>query len=62
MALARSHDVWIRGGWEDAPLREVIEGALAAYGGEAGRSAHPTDQDRCRRLSRPQHTVMAVTH
>ena len=37
MALARSHETLIRGGWEDAPLREVVEGALAAYGEEPGR-------------------------
>ncbi len=36
-ALARSHDILIRGGWKDAPLREVIEGALSAYGGGPGR-------------------------
>lgn len=36
-ALARSHDVLIQGGWKDAPLRDVVEGALAAYGGEPGR-------------------------
>lgn len=36
-ALARSHDVLIRGGWESAPLRDVVEGALAAHGGEPGR-------------------------
>jgi len=36
-ALARSHDVLIRGGREGAPLRDMIEGALAAYSGEAGR-------------------------
>ena len=39
MALARSHDVLIRGGWADASLREVVEGSLAAYGGEPGRVA-----------------------
>ena len=39
MALARSHDVLIRSGWEDAPLRDVIEGALAAYSGDPGRIA-----------------------
>ena len=37
MALARSHDVLIRAGWEATPLRSVVEGALAAYSGEAGR-------------------------
>jgi len=37
MALARSHDVLIRAGWDDAPLRGVVEGALAAYAGEPGR-------------------------
>jgi len=39
LALGRSHDVLIRSGWEDAPLRDVIEGALAAYSGEPGRIA-----------------------
>jgi PAS domain S-box-containing protein len=38
-ALARSHEVLIRSGWENAPLRDVVEGALAAYGGEPGRIA-----------------------
>ena len=37
MALARSHETLIRGGWEDASLRELVEGALAAYGEEPGR-------------------------
>lgn len=37
MALARSHDVLIGAGWDDAPLRGVLEGALAAYAGEPGR-------------------------
>ena len=36
-ALARSHEVLIRGGWEDAPLRDVLEGALSAHGGAPGR-------------------------
>jgi PAS domain S-box-containing protein len=36
-ALARSHEVLIRGGWEEAPLRDIVDGALAAYGGEPGR-------------------------
>lgn len=39
-ALARFHDALIRGGWENALLREVIEGALYAYrgyGGSGGR-------------------------
>ncbi len=36
MALARSHDVLIGAGWEDAPLPGVVEGELAAYVGEAG--------------------------
>jgi PAS domain S-box-containing protein len=35
-ALAQSHDMLIRGGWEDAPLREVIEGTLGTYCGEPG--------------------------
>ena len=37
--LARSHDVLIRGDWHDAPLREVIESALEAYGDEPERIA-----------------------
>jgi PAS domain S-box-containing protein len=37
MVLARSNDVLIRADWHDAPLRDVIEGALDAYGGEFGR-------------------------
>ncbi len=37
MALARSHDVLIRSEWEDAPLREVIDGALRAFDVEPGR-------------------------
>lgn len=37
MVLARSHDVLIRADWQDAPLREVIESALKAYGDEPGR-------------------------
>jgi two-component sensor histidine kinase len=36
-ALAQSHDMLIKGGWEDAPLRDLIEGAVATYCGEAGR-------------------------
>lgn len=39
MALARSHDLLIRSRWEYTPLRDVVEGALAAYGGEPGRIA-----------------------
>ena len=31
LALARCHDVLIRAGWDDAPLRSVVEGALAPY-------------------------------
>ena len=38
-ALARSHDLLIGGGWDDAPLREVIERALGTYLGEPGRIA-----------------------
>ena len=37
-ALARSHNLLISGKWEEAPLREVIEGALAPYGEGAGRA------------------------
>ena len=36
-ALARSHDMLIRGKWEDAPLRDLVEGALTTYSGEPGR-------------------------
>jgi two-component sensor histidine kinase len=36
-ALAQSHDMLIRGGWEDAPLRNLVEGAVVTYCGEAGR-------------------------
>ena len=35
--LARSNDVLTRTDWHDAPLREVIDSALGAYGGEPGR-------------------------
>ncbi|NOG74169.1 sensor histidine kinase [Roseicella sp. DB1501] len=39
LALARAHDMLARGGWEGAPLREVIERTLEPYAtdGEAGR-------------------------
>jgi PAS domain S-box-containing protein len=37
MVLARSNDMLIRADWHDAPLRDVIEGALDAYGGEPAR-------------------------
>jgi two-component sensor histidine kinase len=37
IALARSHDMLIRAGWDDAPLRDVIEGAVVALGGEPDR-------------------------
>jgi PAS domain S-box-containing protein len=37
-ALAHSHDLLISGGWDDAPLRGVIEGALGIYLGEPGRT------------------------
>ena len=37
MVLARSNDVLIRNDWHDAPLRDVIDSALDAYGGEPGR-------------------------
>jgi PAS domain S-box-containing protein len=33
IALARSHDLLMRGGWDGAPLAEVVERALSAYGG-----------------------------
>ena len=37
-ALARSHDLLINGRWEDAPLRELVEGALGTHSGQqAGR-------------------------
>ena len=36
-ALAHSHDMLIKGGWEDAPLRGIIEGALSTYCNEPGR-------------------------
>ncbi len=35
--LSRSHDVLIGAGWDEAPLRALIESALAPYGGEPGR-------------------------
>ena len=34
--LARSNDVLTRSDWHDAPLRDVIDSALGAYGGEPG--------------------------
>ncbi len=37
MALARSHDILARGGWEGALLTEAVERTLAAYGAGAGR-------------------------
>lgn len=45
VALARSHDVLIRGGWGGAPLRDVVEGALAAYAGS--RAASPSRARPC---------------
>jgi PAS domain S-box-containing protein len=33
IALARSHDLLMRGGWEGAPLADVLERALSPYGG-----------------------------
>jgi len=36
-ALARSHDLLINGKWEDAPLRELVEGAFGTHGGQEGR-------------------------
>ncbi len=35
--LARSNDVLTRADWHDAPLRDVIDSALAAHGDEPGR-------------------------
>ena len=35
--LARSNDVLTLSDWHDAPLRDVIDSALEAYGGEPGR-------------------------
>ena len=35
--LARSHDVLIKAEWDDTSLRNLIESALGAYGGEPGR-------------------------
>ena len=37
MVLARSNDVLTRSDWHDAPLRDVIDTALGAYGGEPDR-------------------------
>ena len=37
MVLARSNDLLTRTDWHDAPLRDVIESALGAHGGEPGR-------------------------
>ena len=37
-ALAQSHDMLITGGWQDAPLRGIIEGALQTYCGKPGRT------------------------
>ncbi len=34
LALARSHDLLIQGDWERAPLAEIVEHALAPYGGQ----------------------------
>ena len=36
-ALAHSHDLLIKGKWEDAPLRDLVEGALTTYSSEPGR-------------------------
>ncbi len=36
-ALARSHELLITGKWEEAPLRDLVEGALGTYCGQAGR-------------------------
>ena len=36
-ALSQSHDLLVRAGWEDAPLRDVIEKALAAYDEDTSR-------------------------
>ena len=38
-ALARSHDMLFRSGWDGAPIREVIERALEPYAGPPGRVA-----------------------
>jgi PAS domain S-box-containing protein len=38
-ALARSHDMVAQGGWDGAPLREVIECALEPYKGPLGRTS-----------------------
>lgn len=35
LALAKSHDMLIRNGCDAAPLREIVEGALAPYGHDA---------------------------
>ncbi|WP_246526443.1 HWE histidine kinase domain-containing protein [Plastoroseomonas hellenica] len=32
-AMARSHDMLVRGGWDGAPLPEIVQGALSPYGG-----------------------------
>lgn len=37
MVLARSNDVLTRTDWQDAPLTDVIDSALGAYGGDPGR-------------------------
>jgi len=35
LALARSHDLLIQGDWEGAPLAELVERAVAPYGGQS---------------------------
>ena len=35
-ALARSHDLLINGKWEDAPLLDLVQGALGTHGGQVG--------------------------
>ena len=36
-ALAQSHDMLIHSGWENAPLRDIVQSALAPYGDDSGR-------------------------
>jgi len=38
-ALARSHDMLARGGWQGASLREVVERTLEAYAADGGEAA-----------------------
>ena len=55
-ALARSHDLLISGGWDDAPLRGVIEGASGTYLGEPGGSRSTVS-----RFCSPANLVVALT-